>query len=282
MFIQIWSRNPHKALWHGRSLSSTRRSQGVVSPINVLQKVRLALIVLILASVGIPASAATIRIAVASNFTDAAKDIASTFKQKTGHDVLLSFGASGTFYTQITQDAPFQIFLSADELRPKTLIADGFANAGSDFTYAVGKLVLWSTNPDLIKGPQTLTESVFEKLAICNPAAAPYGAASVETLKALHVYESLSPKIVQGANITQAFQFVSTGNAELGFVALSQIADSQVGSKWIVPQNLYSPIRQVAVVLQKGVGNDAVRDFMLFLKGPQARAIMEKYGYFTE
>jgi molybdate transport system substrate-binding protein len=225
------------------------------------------------------ADAAQINVAVAANFTDAAKDIAAAFHQKTGHEAVLSFGSSGQLYTQITQAAPFQILLSADQDRPRKAVEDGFGVPGSVFTYAIGKLVLWSKNPDLVTNADTLSGSAFTKLSICNPANAPYGAAAVQTLNALNLYETLRPKIVQGQDITQAFQFVQTGNAELGFVALSQIAGHNDGSRWIVPQNLYSPIRQDAVLLKTGANNEAAIAFMAFLKGPEARAIIEKYGY---
>jgi molybdate transport system substrate-binding protein len=229
--------------------------------------------------VGGQAHAAQTNVAVAANFTDAAKEIAATFKQKTGHEAVLSFGSSGQLYTQITQAAPFQVLLSADQDRPKRAIDDGLGVPDSRFTYAIGKLVLWSRKPDFVTGADTLKDPTFVKLAICNPTTAPYGAASVETLKSLKVYDTLQPKIVQGQDITQAFQFIDTGNAELGFVALSQIAGNSNGSRWVVPQNLYTPIRQDAVLLNTGANNEAAIAFMTFLKGPEARAIIEKYGY---
>ena len=223
--------------------------------------------------------AAQTTVAVAANFTDAAKEIAAAYKAKTGNEALLSFGASGQFYTQITQGAPFEVFLSADDERPKKSVADGFGVDGSVFTYAVGKLVLWSKQPGYVQGETTLTKAAFDKLSICNPVAAPYGAAAIETMKSLKLYDALQPKLVVGANITQAFQFVQTGNAELGFVALSQVIDDTAGSKWMVPQNLYSPIRQDAVLLKKGAGNEAAKGFMTFLNSPEATAIITKYGY---
>ena len=225
------------------------------------------------------AFAASTNVAVAANFTEAAKEIAAAFKTKTGDEAVLSFGASGQFYTQIKQDAPFEILLSADDARPKKLVEDGLGVADSRFTYAVGKLALWSKSADLVKGEETLATASFAKLAIANPAAAPYGAAAIETLKALKLYDPLQSKIVQGENISQTFQFVDTGNAELGFVALSQIAKVSSGSRWLVPQNLYSPILQDAVLLKKGAGNEAATAFIAFLRGPDARAIIEKYGY---
>jgi molybdate transport system substrate-binding protein len=225
------------------------------------------------------ASAAETNVAVAANFTAAAKDIAAAFKQKTGHDAVLSFGSSGQFFTQIKQDAPFQVFLSADDERPKKLAQEGLGVKDSVFTYAVGKLVLWSKNADLVKGESTLKGGKFAKVAIANPKAAPYGAAAVETLKAVKVYDALESKIVQGNNISQTFQFVDSGNAELGFVALSQLAGKTGGSQWLVPQELYTPIRQDAVLLKKGESNEAAKAFLAFLKGPEARAVIEKYGY---
>jgi molybdate transport system substrate-binding protein len=226
-----------------------------------------------------PAQAAQTNVAVAANFTDAAKEIAALFKQKTGHEAVLSFGASGQFYTQITQGAPFQVFLSADDSRPKKLVEDGLAVADSRFTYAIGKLVLWSKSPGIVKGEETLKAASFAKLSICNPTAAPYGLAAVETMKSLSLYDTLKPKLVEGATITQAYQFVETGNAEVGFVALSQLSGSDAGSRWVVPQALYNPIRQDAVLLKSGAGNEAASAFITFLRGPEARAVIEKYGY---
>ncbi|MFO1107753.1 MAG: molybdate ABC transporter substrate-binding protein [Bradyrhizobium sp.] len=223
--------------------------------------------------------AAEINVAVAANFTEPAKEIATAFRQKSGHTAVLSFGSSGQFYSQITQGAPFQVFLSADGVRPAKLVEDGLAVPGSRFTYAIGKLVLWSKSPGVVKGEETLTSPAFAKLAICNPAAAPYGAAAIEAMKALGIQEKMQPKLVEGATITQAFQFVETGNAELGFIALSQLKDNDSGSRWIVPQRLYTPIKQDAVLLKTGASNEAATGFLAFLRGAEARAIIEKYGY---
>ena len=228
---------------------------------------------------GASAPVKTVNIAVAANFTEPAKEIAALFKQKTGQDAILSFGSSGQFYTQITQDAPFQIMLSADDERPKKLISDSLGVAGSAFTYAIGKLVLWSKTADFVKGEATLKAGAFSKISIANPAAAPYGAAAIEAMKALNVYETLKPKIVQGGSIAQAFQFIDTGNAELGFIALSQLAGNNAGSRWIVSQSLYRRIAQDAVLLKKGAANEAATGFLTFLKGPEARAVIEKFGY---
>jgi molybdate transport system substrate-binding protein len=225
------------------------------------------------------AMAGQTNIAVAANFTDAAKEIAAAFKAKTGHEAVLSFGATGALYTQITQAAPFEVLLSADAEHPKKAIDGGLGVADSRFTYAIGKLVLWSKNPDLVKGEETLKSGGFTKLSIANPALAPYGAAAIETLKALKLDEAVQPKIVQGNNIAQTFQFIDTGNAELGFIALSQLTGKSDGSRWIVPQTLYKPIRQDAVLLKKGASNEAATAFMTFIKGAEARAIIEKFGY---
>jgi molybdate transport system substrate-binding protein len=231
----------------------------------------------VLTSTSVPA--AETNVAVAANFTEAAREIAAAFKQKTGHEAVLSFGASGQFYTQITQGAPFQVFLSADDSRPKKLVDDGLAVPDSRFTYAIGKLALWSKTAGLVKGEDTLKAATFAKLSICNPVAAPYGAAAVEAMKSLKVFEALQPKLVEGATITQAYQFVETGNAELGFVALSQLTGPPTGSRWLVPQELYSPIRQDAVLLKSGAANEAANGFIAFLRSPEARVIIEKYGY---
>ncbi|MCF1502262.1 molybdate ABC transporter substrate-binding protein [Afifella sp. H1R] len=227
------------------------------------------------------AAAAETNVAVAANFTEAAKEIAAAFKEKTGDEAALSFGSTGQLYTQISQDAPFEVFLAADDERPAKAITEGYAVEGSDFTYAIGKIVLWSTDADLVTGEDTLTSGDFDKISIANPTTAPYGAAAVEAMKALGVYDDLEPKIVQGNNIAQAFQFVQTGNAELGFVALSQIAASDEGSRWEVPADLYTPIKQDAVLLKKGEESEAAKAFLDFLKGPEAGAIIEKYGYGT-
>ena len=235
--------------------------------------------IMALASFAGIARAGTTNIAVAANFTDAAKEIASAFKAKSGHEAILSFGASGQIYTQIQQSAPYKVFLSADDERPKKLAEEGLAIQGSRFTYAIGKLVLWSKDQDLIKGEETLKANAFSKLSIANPSAAPYGAAAIEVLEALNLYGTIKTKIVMGNTIAQAFQFVETGNAEIGFVSLSQITGNKAGSRWMVPQSLYTPIRQDAILLKNGETDDASREFISFLKGPEARAIIEKYGY---
>ena len=243
-----------------------------------IHALRLCLVALVgLLAVG--ARAAEVRVAVAANFTEAAREIAGAFQKRTGHSAVLSFGASGPLLTQIQQGAPFEVLLSADRERPEQAVAQGLGVADSRFTYAIGKLVLWSKGADFVHGEATLKAGKFSKLALANPETAPYGAAAIEVLKALGLHPALAPKLVQGNNIAQAFQFIDTGNAELGFVALSQLAGNSGGSRWLVPQNLYTPIRQDAVLLESGASNAAASAFLTFLKGPQARALIEKYGY---
>jgi molybdate transport system substrate-binding protein len=196
--------------------------------------------------------------------------------------VVLSFGSTGQLFTQITQDAPFEVFLAADEETPKKAVAAGLGEQNSLFTYAIGKLVVVSKNLDLAKGEEVLRDGGFEKIAIANPATAPYGTAAVETMKSLGLYEQLNRKIVQGNNIAQTFQFIETGNAELGFVALSQVAGKQSISMWIIPDTLYSTIRQDAVLLTRGAANEAAQAFIAFLKSPDAVRVIEKYGYRTD
>jgi molybdate transport system substrate-binding protein len=228
------------------------------------------------------AQAADVNIAVAANFTDAVKEIGAAWEKKSGHKAVFSFGATGALFTQISQGAPFEVFLSADQATVTKAGAEGHAVASTQYTYAVGKLVLYSKNKDAVKGEQTLKDAKFDKVAIAAPGAAPYGAAAVETMKALGVYEKLQPKIVQGNSIIQAFQFVDTRNAEVGFIALSQVVSNNDGSRWLVDSKLYSPIKQDAVLTKKGESSTAAKDFLAFLKGPEARAVKEKYGYAAE
>ena len=239
-----------------------------------------ALVGAILALGASPALAAQTQVAVASNFTDTAKEIAAAFKAATGDEAVLSFGASGQFYTQITKGAPFEVFLSADADRPKKADADGLSVPGSRFTYAVGRLVLFSKTPGLVDDRgAVLSSGKFAKLSIADPASAPYGEAAIETLKTLKLYDTLQPKIVQGSNITQAYQFVETGAAQLGFVALSQVINETGGSRWLVPAADHAPIEQQAVLLKTGARNPAAKAFIDFLKSPTAVAIIKKYGY---
>lgn len=227
-----------------------------------------------------PALAAETKVAVAANFTEPAKDIAAAFAKATRHSATLSFGASGVFYTQITQGAPIDVFLSADSERPAKVESDGLGVPGSRFTYAVGRLVLYSAQAGLVdNGGKVLSTDRFDKLSIADPTAAPYGAAAVEVMHKLGVYARLEPKLVKGSSLTQAYQFVSTGAAEIGFVALSQVIKQTGGSRWLVPARLHKPIAQQAILLRTGARNPAAMAFMKFMKGPQARAIIKSYGY---
>lgn len=219
-------------------------------------------------------------VAVAANYTAPVKEIAAAFEKKTGDKVNFSFGSTGQLYTQITQGAPFEALFAADDERPIQAETEGFGVPGSTFTYAVGTLVLWSAKPGLVDARgEVLKTGGFAKLSIANPKGAPYGAAAVETLKKLGLYEALEPKIVQGNNISQAHQFVATGNADLGFVALSQVALDPSGSRWVVPQELYTPIYQDVVLLKKGAANPVASAFLAFQKSPEALAVLKKYGY---
>jgi len=226
------------------------------------------------------ARAGEVNVAVAANFTAPAQEIARAFEAQTGDKLLLSFGASGQFYAQIANGAPYQVFLSADAERPAKAEQDGLAVPGTRFTYAVGRLVLWSRTPGLVDDRgAVLAGGGFTHLAIADPTAAPYGAAAVRTLRKLGLYDRLSAKIVQGASITQALQFVQTGNAELGFVALSQVVNETGGSRWLVPEADHDPIIQQAVLLKTGAASPVARAFLAFLKGPQATVIIRRYGY---
>ena len=226
------------------------------------------------------AEAEEIFVAVAANFTAAAEDIGKAFAAATGNTVTYSFGASGQLYTQITQDAPFQVFLSADQARPALAVKEGFGVPDTLFTYAEGKLVLWSANPETIDGtPAILSSPDLQHVAYADPESAPYGAAAVETMTALGLYDALKPRLVEGKSISQTQQFVATGNAEVGFIALSQIVGNDTGSSWMVPSELYAPIRQDAVLLVKGGNSEAAKAYLEFLQGAEALAIIKSYGY---
>ena len=228
------------------------------------------------------AEAATVNAAVATNFTKVATDLAGRFEAKTGNDVELSFGATGALYTQITQAAPFDLFLSADDKRTKTAIKDGFGVDGTDFTYAVGKVVLYSPTIDVSKGDEVLKANAFQHIAIADPKAAPYGAAGVAVLEKLGLTTAVTPKIVTGENITQTQQFVDSGSAELGFVALSQVVGKPATQVWLPPQEDYPPIKQNAVLLKHGESNDAARAFLEYLKSDEAAEAIRAAGYTLE
>jgi molybdate transport system substrate-binding protein len=229
---------------------------------------------------GAPAIADDVQVAVAANFTEPAKEIAGAFAAKTGNHAILSFGSSGQFYTQITQGAPFEVFLSADPDRPKRIEQEGLGVPGSRFSYAIGQLVLWSKTPGLVDASgAVLAKGGFNKLAIADPTAAPYGVAAVQTLTKMGLYARLQTRIVKGSSITQTYQFVESGAAELGFVALSQVINDPSGSRWQVPAALHAPIDQEAILLWKGDKDPAARAFLRFLRGPEALAIIRRYGY---
>lgn len=230
-----------------------------------------------------PAMADEVTVAVAANFSAPMKEIAADFEKESGHKVVLSFGSSGKFYSQIKNGAPFQLFLSADEEKPAQLEKDGLVIAGSRFVYAVGTLVLWSSKAGLVdaKG-EVLRTGSYNKLAIANPKLAPYGFAAIEVLTKLGLLATVEPKFVQGENIAQTHQFVSTGNADLGFVALSQVIQGgkiSSGSAWIVPSTLHRPIRQDAVLLTTGKGNVAAEALAAYLKTEKSKEIIRSYGY---
>jgi molybdate transport system substrate-binding protein len=229
------------------------------------------------------ASADEVQVAVAANFTTPMKLIAADFEKATGHKAALSFGATGQFYAQIKNGAPFDVLLAADDETPAKLEKENLGVAGSHFTYAIGKLVLWSAKPGFVddKG-EVLRKGGFEHIALANPKLAPYGAAAVEVMTRLGLMSALEPKFVQGENIAQTYQFVSTRNAELGFVALSQVYEGgklKGGSGWIVPTAMHSPIRQDAVLLSRAKGNLAAEALLKYLKSDKARAVIKAYGY---
>ena len=229
------------------------------------------------------AQAEEVRVAVAANFAIPMKLLMSRFEKETGHKALLSIGSTGKFYAQIKSGAPFDVFLAADDKTPAWLEKEGDAVPGSRFTYATGKLVLWSAKPDMVdaKG-EVLKKNEFKNIALAAPKLAPYGAAAIETMTKLGLLTSLAPKFVQGESIGQAFSFVSTGNAELGFVALSQVYEGgklKGGSGWIVPEHLHSPLRQDAVQLTRAKNNKAAAALLGYLKTDKAKAVMRAYGY---
>ncbi|MBL8457743.1 molybdate ABC transporter substrate-binding protein [Zoogloea sp.] len=245
--------------------------------------VRHILLAAVLAGATLTARAEEVSVAVAANFTAPMQKIAAEFEKSTGHKAVLVFGATGKFYAQIKAGAPFQLLLAADDETPARLVKDGDGVAGSVFTYAIGKLVLWSPKPGVVddKG-EVLKAGRFEHLSIANPKLAPYGLAAMETLKVLGLADVLQSKIVTGESITQAQQFVVSGSAELGFIAFSQIHKDgklMAGSHWLVPAKYHSPIRQDAVVLAKGKGNAAVEALAGFLKSKTAADIIRSYGY---
>lgn len=231
----------------------------------------------------LPVHAAEVSVAVAANFTAPMKAIAAEFARDTGHVAKPAFGASGKFYAQIRNGAPFQMLLSADDETPAKLAQEGLADPASRFTYAIGTLVLWSAKPGVVDAKaEVLKKGQFNKLALANPKLAPYGKAAIEVLTGMGLLDGVTPKLVLGENIAQTWQFASTGNAELGFVALSQVMkDGKIasGSGWIVPAKLHTPIRQDAVILDSGKDNPAAVALVKYLKSDKAKDIIRGYGY---
>ncbi|QEY61627.1 molybdate ABC transporter substrate-binding protein [Metapseudomonas lalkuanensis] len=229
------------------------------------------------------ASAAEVQVAVAANFAAPIRAIAKDFEKDTGHKLIAAYGATGQFYTQIKNGAPFEVFLSADDTTPAKLEKEGDAAPGSRFTYAIGTLVLWSAQDGYVDAQgDVLKNGQYKHLSIANPNAAPYGLAATQVLDKLGLTATVKPRLVEGQNITQALQFVSSGNAELGFVALSQVyKDGKItsGSAWIVPADMHEPIRQDALILKKGESNPAAKALVDYLKGPKAAEVIKSYGY---
>ena len=229
------------------------------------------------------AQADEVQVAVAANFTAPIQAIAADFEKDTGHTLVTSFGATGQFYTQIKNGAPFEVFLSADDTTAQKLESEGDTVKGSRFTYAIGTLALWSAKDGYVdRNGKVLSDIQYQHLSIANPKSAPYGLAATQVLARLDLSDKVKARIVEGQSITQAYQFVSTGNAELGFVALSQIyKDGKVisGSAWIVPADMHDPIKQDAVILIKGKDNPAAKALVDYLKGPKAAAVIKSYGY---
>lgn len=221
-------------------------------------------------------------LAVASNFTAAMKALQPVFESRSEHQLQLSFGSSGKFYAQILAGAPYHVFLSADQAKPVALEKAGVAVQGTRFSYALGGLALWSAQQNKELGPAFLRKGGFHKLALAHPTLAPYGQAAVEVLRGLGLEATTQSKWVRGENIAQTYQFVATGNADVGFVALAQLRGANApptGSVWVVPETLYSPIRQDAVLLRQGRDRRGAKQFLNFLRSPEARAVIESHGY---
>lgn len=233
---------------------------------------------------GLPtAQAAEAQVAVAANFAEPMKAVAAVLQKTTGHTLKLTLGSTGKLFAQIQNGAPFEVLLAADTRAPAQLEAEGLAQPGTRFTYATGKLALWSADPARVDARgEVLRRGDFRKLAYAAPKVAPYGAAAVEVMAQLGLARSLEPKLVQGESISQAYNFVHTGNAEIGFVALSQVLEGgrlKSGSVWVVPQQLYSPIRQDAVLLKRGADNPAALALLALLKSPNIKDLIRSHGY---
>ncbi|KPQ02866.1 molybdate ABC transporter substrate-binding protein [Marinobacter sp. HL-58] len=227
------------------------------------------------------ALAGEVRLAIAANFHDAAESLAARFEDKTGHNTRISYGSTGKLYAQIRHGAPFDVFLAADQERPRLMEKNSLGVPGTRFTYAEGKLVLWSPDTQAFEDPETfLKAGDFRRLAIANPRTAPYGLAARQTLEHLGLWASLEKQLVRGESIAQTFQFVATGNAHAGFVAQAQLRDDhESGARWDVPDRFHDPISQQAILLVRGLDNDAAGAWLDFLASSEARDIIRQYGY---
>lgn len=246
--------------------------------------IRFSALVLLTAVLLGRAHAAEVQVAVAANFSVPMLKIVQAFEQDSGHKAKLAFGSTGKFYAQIKNGAPFHLLLAADVTTPQRLVAEGLGLADSRFSYATGRLVLWSKQPGLVdaQGAVLTKAGAFERIALADPKLAPYGAAAVQALGKLDLLEALMPKFVQGESIAQTYQFIATENAALGFVALSQVqVDGRIaqGSAWIVPATLHDPIRQDALLLKAGLGNPAATALLQYLRSDKSRAIIRAHGY---
>lgn len=246
-------------------------------------KIPLAIFTLLLLS--LRSQAAEVKVAVAANFAQPMKEIAAEFEKDTGHKLILTQGATGKFYAQISNGAPFEVLLSADDETPGRLASEGKAVAGSQFTYAIGRLALWSPDARLVEqGGEVLKTDKFKFIAIANAKVAPYGRAAVQTMQKLGVLTNIEPRVVQGESISQTFQFVTSGNAQLGFVALSQIWENgklRSGSAWVVPEEMHEQLKQDVILLNAGKNSQAAVALLNFLKSDKARKFIERYGYKT-
>ncbi|GAB4357217.1 MAG: molybdate ABC transporter substrate-binding protein [Gammaproteobacteria bacterium] len=241
-------------------------------------------LIVLTASLGVvnSAVASILRIGVAANFAPVLQEMAEAFQQDTGHRVVLSSGSTGKLYAQIKHGAPYDLLFAADVERPQRLEAEGEGVPGTRFTYARGRLALWSRQPGRVdKEGRVLLDKTVRRIALANPQTAPYGAAAQQVLERLGVWGRLHTRLVRGENIAQTYQFVASGNAEMGFVALSQLRAKGVlgGSAWEVPESFHQPIEQQAILLKRAADKDAARAFLDFVRGERARQILRRYGY---
>jgi len=239
-------------------------------------------LVVVIASVALPSRADEAAVAVAANFSGAAQKLANAFSAVSGHKINLIVGSTGKLYAQIKNGAPFHVLLSADDETPTRLVREGAGVKGSQFTYALGRLVLWSKQPAVVDAKGEVLRGNFDRLAIADPKLAPYGAAAMETLDKLNLRNQVRPRLVQGESIGQAYQFVATGNAPIGFVSLSQVTlDGRIqeGSAWVVPASFHTPLKQDAVLLQTGKGNAAAQAFLSYLQTDAAKTLIRSFGY---